>query len=46
MNKSVSFHGKPEIVWVTPNFWTVAYTGGKHSGALEQRLNKTGKDRG
>jgi len=21
MNKSVSFHGKHEIVWVTPNFW-------------------------
>ena len=25
MNKSVSFHGKYEIVWVTPNFWTVVY---------------------
>ena len=27
MNKSVSFHGKHEIVWVTPNFWMVVYTG-------------------
>ena len=25
MNKSVSFDGKHEIVWVTPNFWTVVY---------------------
>ena len=25
INKSVSFHGKHEIVWVTPNFWTVVY---------------------
>ena len=23
MNKSVSFNGKHEVVWVTPNFWTV-----------------------
>ena len=25
INKSVSFHGKHEIVWVTPNFWMVVY---------------------
>jgi len=25
MNKSVSFHGKHKIVWVTPNFWTVVF---------------------
>jgi len=25
INKSVSFHGKLKIVWVTPNFWTVLY---------------------